>query len=140
MAKFCTNCGAEISNGYAFCEQCGTPVDERGKSQGKSAQPAGTPINVYNNTVVQQPKKGNGMAVAGFITSLVNALLCCGSISLISLILSIIGAVKAKDCDGAGKGLAIAGIVISAIMMVVGVIVWLVYGIAWLAAMEEGYY
>ena len=35
------------------------------------------------------------------------------------MILSIIGAVKAKDYDGNGKGLAIAGIIISAIGFII---------------------
>lgn len=133
MAKFCTNCGQEISEGYAFCEKCGTSVDGNGKAQ---ATPT---VNVYNTTA--PAKKSNGMAIAGFVTSLVNMLLCCGSISLISLILSIVGAVKAKDCNGDGKGLAIAGIIISAIMMVVGLIYWLFFGMAWFAAIieESGY-
>jgi serine/threonine protein phosphatase PrpC len=26
MSKFCANCGAEVSDGFAFCEKCGTPV------------------------------------------------------------------------------------------------------------------
>ncbi len=144
MAKFCTNCGAEISDGYAFCEQCGTPVDEQGKATGnqKKAEPAtGTPVNVYNNTTVVQPKKSNGMAIAGFVTSLVNMFLCCGSISLISLILSIVGAVKAKDCDGNGKGLAIAGIIISAVMMLGWLVYVVLFGIAGFASIieESGY-
>ena len=141
MAKFCTNCGAEISDGYAFCEQCGTPVDEQGKAttthkKVESASGTGTPVNVYNNTVVQQ-KRSNGMAIAGFITSLVNMFICCGSISLISLILSIVGVVKAKDCDGDGKGLAIAGVIISAIMMLGWLVYVVLFGIAGFASIIE---
>ena len=131
MAKFCTNCGQEISEGYAFCEKCGTAVDGNGK-----AQAAPQPTVVVNNTTAPA-KKSNGMAIAGFVTSLVNMLLCCGSISLISLILSIVGAVKAKDCDGEGKGLAIAGIIISAIMMLIFVFWLFLYGIAFFAAAVE---
>ena len=143
MAKFCTNCGAEISEGYAFCEQCGTPVDEKGNAHGNNNKASqgngGTPVNVYNNTVIQQ-KKGNGLAVAGFVISLVNAILCCGSFSLISLIFSIVGVVKAKDCNGEGKGLAIAGIIISALCMVGWLIYIIIFGIAGFASViEEGY-
>ena len=79
MAKFCTNCGAEISEGYAFCEKCGTPV-EGGTPQ---AQPIPQPQVVVNN-VAPTTSQSNGMAIAGFVTSLVNAILCCGGISLIS--------------------------------------------------------
>ena len=71
---------------------------------------------VVNN--VQPQNKSNGLAVAGFVISLISTFLCCGSLNVISLILSIVGAVKAKDCNGNGKGLAIAGIIISAIGLV----------------------
>ena len=135
MAKFCTNCGAEISEGYAFCEKCGTPV-EGGTPQ---AQPIPQPQVVVNN-VAPTTSQSNGMAIAGFVTSLVNAILCCGGISLISLILSIVGCVNAKKYNGNGKGLAIAGIIISAIFMVIGLIYWLFFGLAWFATIiEEGY-
>lgn len=26
MTRYCTNCGAELQDGFAFCTQCGTPV------------------------------------------------------------------------------------------------------------------
>ncbi len=107
MAKFCTNCGKEIAEGNAVCTECGTPVD------GAVAQ--AQPTVVINNG---QAKQSNGLAIAGFVTSLVSTFLCCGSFSVIALILSIVGAVKAKDYGGSGKGMAIAGIVISAIGIV----------------------
>ena len=53
------------------------------------------------------------MAIAGFVISLVSFLLCCGSLSWLSLIFSIIGVVGAKKLMGKGKGLSIAGIIIS---------------------------
>ena len=111
MAKFCTNCGKEVPEGNNVCTNCGTPVD----GAVANAQPAATTV-VVNNV---QPKKTNGFALSGFIVSLVSTLLCCGSFNLISLILLIIGAVKAKDYDGNGKGLAIAGIIISAIGFII---------------------
>jgi len=121
MAKFCTNCGKEVPEGNNACTNCGTPVTA-GNNNGNST-----------TVVVNQvpPKQTNGFALAGFIVSLVSTILCCGSFNTISLILSIIGVVKAKDYDGAGKGLGIAGIIISAITLVIGIIlVILGYGAA----------
>ena len=106
MAKFCSNCGNEIKEGANACSNCGTMVNADSK-------PA-----VVNN--VQQTKgKSNGLAISGFIVSLVSTLLCCGSFNVISLILSIVGVVKAKDYDGNGKGMAIAGIIISSIGLLI---------------------
>lgn len=111
MAKFCTSCGSEVHEGDNVCSNCGTPINKEVN-----------PVQQGNTTVVvnqAQPKKSNGLAIGGFVVSLVSTLLCCGSLNLISLILSIIGLVKVKDCDGNGKGMAIAGIIISAIGIII---------------------
>lgn len=99
MAKFCRNCGNELVENSNVCDKCGTAV---------------------NNTTVTTTNTSNtnGLAIAGFVISLVSSLLCCGSFSFISLIFSIVGLVNAKKCDGNGKGMAIAGIIISAIGMI----------------------
>ncbi len=106
MAKFCTNCGKELAEGNTVCASCGAQVE--------GAVAAAQPTVVVNNNATQA-KPTNGLAIAGFITSLVSGILCCGSISVISLILSIVGAVKANELGGSGKGMAIAGIIISVI-------------------------
>ena len=130
MAKFCISCGNEIPEGNNVCTNCGTPVNGAPVAQ---AQPG--PTVVVNQA---QPKQSNGLALAGFIVSLVSTILCCGSLNVISLILSIVGAVKAKDCGGAGKGLAIAGIIISAIGLVI-LILLTVFGYAAAIIEETGY-
>ena len=111
MAKFCPNCGAEVPDGAAACPSCGA-------MQGGATVPQQQVV--VNNPPAQS--KSNGLAIAGFVVSLVSTILCCGSLNVISLVLSIVGAVKAKDYDGNGKGLAIAGIVISAIGLVILII------------------
>ena len=111
MAKFCISCGSELPEGAAACPNCGAM--QNGNQNHTQPQ---TQVFVNN---VQPQKKSNGLAIAGFVVSLISTLCCCGSFNVISLILSIVGAVKAKDCDGNGKGLAIAGIIISAIGLVI---------------------
>ena len=111
MAKFCINCGKEIAEGSNVCPSCGTPVN--------GAQATPTQTVVVN---AAQPKQSNGMALAGFIISLVSTILCCGSLNWLSLIFSIIGVVKAKDVNGNGKGLAIAGIIISCIGLILTIL------------------
>ena len=62
--------------------------------------------------IPQPPQRTNGLAIGGFITSLV----CCGPVGLI-LSIVVLSQIK-KDPSQGGKGLAIAGIVIGAIGMV----------------------
>ena len=110
MAKFCISCGSELPENAVACPNCGA------MQNANQAQP-GTQQVVVNNVPAQS--QSNGLAIAGFVVSLVSTFLCCGSLNVVSLILSIIGAVKAKDYGGSGKGLAIAGIIISAIGLVI---------------------
>jgi hypothetical protein len=62
-------------------------------------------------------KRTNGLAIAGFVLAFLAP--------LIGLILSIIGLVKAKNYGGSGKGLSIAGIVISVILLPFVTLFWL---------------
>ena len=113
MAKFCSNCGRELYESDNVCGFCGTPVNKDG-----------FPFN-YSQNVNYQPssyKKSNGMAIEGFVVSLVSTILCCGVFNLISLILSCIGLSESKKLDGSGKGLAIAGIIISLITIVMAIV------------------
>ena len=81
--------------------------------------------------VPQPPQKTNGLAIAGFVTSLV----CCGT--PVGLILSIIGLTQInKDPYQGGKGLAISGIIISAIGLV-GAVFYYLFFIA--LALDSGY-
>lgn len=117
MDKFCTNCGAELSKGQEFCSSCGKKI----KKDETDAN------NVNNKVVVNNSgnNKVNGFAIAGFVTSLVSGLLCCGSVNIVSLILSIVGLVKAKSLNGEGKGFSIAGIVISIVFILLWIFVLL---------------
>ena len=69
------------------------------------------------------PQKTNGMAIAGFITSI----LCCAPIGIV---LSAIGLNQIKaDPTQQGKGLALAGLIIGIIYVVVGFFYLLLVGI-----------
>ena len=113
MSKFCPNCGNELEKDVKFCSSCGSTIN------GDANQ--SVPVN-NNYVTVNTQNNSNGMAVAGFVISLVSFFLCCGSLNWLSLIFSIVGLVQAKSKNGNGKGLAIAGIVISCIVMVLFII------------------
>lgn len=72
--------------------------------------------NSYTESGATQPssstgqKQSNGFAIAGFILSLFGEIFF-----IIGLIFSIIGLVKSRQMNDSGKGLAIAGIVISSL-------------------------
>ena len=81
--------------------------------------------------VPQPPRKTNTFAMLGFVLSLVFAVLalCINIFGPISLALSIVGLVQIrKNPNQGGKGLAIAGIVISSL-----VIFWMIFVILFLA-------
>ncbi len=108
---YCSKCGAQIDDSATFCQYCGTPT-------------TGTPVNQqYYAPPVQQGTNGtssnqtNGFAIAGFVLAFF--------MPLIGLVLSIVGLVKSKkDFGGSGKGLAIAGIVISGVAILIYIIVF----------------
>ena len=69
-------------------------------------------------------RKTNGLCVSGFVISLVSLVLCGGLLSLLSLILSIVGVVTVNKNGDNGKGLGVAGIIISAVTIVLSIIFW----------------
>ena len=132
MSKFCSNCGAEVSDGFAFCEKCGTPVQAPENQAPSYNAPQYAPAAKQDS---------NGMAIGGFVCSLVGLLLCCGGIvSIIGLVLSIIGLSKSKQMNGSGKGLAIAGIIIGALGAVATIFTIILYAIGALGTIVESNY
>ena len=72
------------------------------------------------NVTIPAPERTttNGFCVAGFVISLIS-IITCGFTAFISLILSIIGLITASKKKQKGKGMGIAGIIISVILMIV---------------------
>ena len=63
----------------------------------------------------EPPRRGNGMAVAGFVLSFI--------FGLLGLIFSIIGLRKSREPGRTGRGLSIAGIVISVVNILAGILI-----------------
>lgn len=112
MNKFCANCGKELKEGQDICLNCGQMVKKS---------------NTQNNTV----KPTNGLAIGGFILSIIGLLLSVFIIGIplcvIGLILSIIGLFKAKSLNGSGKGLAIAGTIINGLVTIISVVILIAF-------------
>lgn len=111
MNSFCPNCGQQIMEEGTFCVNCGYNLKQNIQNNNGNQS-----VN-YNQKVVNS--NNNGMATAGFILGIVSLLCCCYSsfLSIIGFIFSIVGLNKAKECEGKGRGLAIAGIVINSISL-----------------------
>lgn len=97
---FCSNCGKEISDAAYVCPYCGvrTPLAMAEQQQ-----------QHYTD------ESGNGFAIAGLI--------CAFFIPLLGLIFSCVGLSRSKQMNGTGRGMSIAGIVISVLEMAIVVII-----------------
>ncbi len=148
---FCTNCGAQNDEGSKFCNSCGAPL-QFGQPVQPQAQPAQQEYQQqvyqqqeYQQPVYQQPQaqpfqpvqpvyvqpmasnepsvKNNGFCTAGFVLSLIGIFLI-GTTSIFGLIFSIVGLISANKKNQGGKGKAIAGIVMSCLMIITVILVY----------------
>ena len=104
---FCKNCGKEIDDRAMVCPNCGVQV----------------------GTVAPAENKTNVLAIVGFIFAFI--------MPIVGLICSIIGVNNAKNCGGSGKGLAIAGIIVSIVMMILSAIFTSIIMDALIDAMQQ---
>lgn len=98
---YCKKCGQQIDDDAVVCVHCGTATDKF----------------TATTTPVVQHKESNVLAIVGFIFSFY--------IAIVGLICSIIGYRKAKQEGLEYGGLALAGIIISAVSMAIAFI-WLI--------------
>ncbi|MBR2743695.1 MAG: DUF4190 domain-containing protein [Clostridia bacterium] len=87
-------------------------------------------MDEMNNQNAQVPAGKNGVAVAGMVLGIVGLVFCFTGwfaiiCTILGLVLSIVGMKKAKE-TGAGKGMAIAGIVCSVIGLVISAIILII--------------
>src|SRR6266850_420752 len=76
------------------------------------------PATVYATGSLPAPQQDNGMAMASLIVGCIS-LVCCQPLALVSLILGILALSKTNaDPNRGGRGLAIAGIAVSALSLV----------------------
>ena len=92
--KCCENCGKEQKQKANYCSDCGKSLTDTKETQSTN--------------------RTNGLAIAGFIVSFFAG--------VVGLILSIVGLVQIRKTNEGGKGLAIAGITISAVKILFSII------------------
>ncbi len=93
---YCGNCGREIDDKAVICPHCGVAVGRK---------------NV-------QTEEGNTLAIVGFIFSFF--------IALVGLICSILGYKKSKNEGAPHQGLALAGIIISAVSIGLTILIYII--------------
>lgn len=147
MANFCPNCGNILNDNTTMCPKCGMQITQSNMTNSMNnmntsgsmntintmnTPPSSNTVNSMNNmnalgsmntmnttntmnTMNTAPSSNgeNNIAIAGFILSFI--------IPIIGLILSIIGLKKSKETNN-GRGLSIAGIVISTIFTIISII------------------
>ena len=103
---FCKSCGHEINENAVICPNCGVATDNLAKT-------------------TAEPAQKNTMALIGFILSFF--------VAIAGLIISIIAYKNAKkpEFNGDGKSFALAGIIISAVSLGIGIISSIVTVVMW---------
>lgn len=111
MTRYCSNCGAELSDGAAFCASCGSPV----------------PGTVRVSATVGTGQT-NGKAIASLVCGI-------GGLVLLPVVLSVLALVfgyrarremRERPGDG-GWGLATAGVVLGWVGVVWGALIVVFY-------------
>ncbi|MDD7938352.1 hypothetical protein PHK61_07965 [Actinomycetospora lutea] len=95
----------------------------------------------YGGPPSYRPQPSNGIGTGGFVVALIGAVLSLVPflgivswvISPVGLVLSIVGLTAATRKNGAGRGLAIAGVVLGG----VGLLICMLWAIGFAGAMEE---
>ena len=137
--KYCTNCGAKLGENDNYCMNCGKKIlkeenknEERKNAEVKQEIVSNNKVDANNTkndiSIAKQQveqKNSNMYAIIGFCLSITN-LFTCGIPSIISLILSIVGLEKSKKENTDGRGLSIAGIVISGVYIFILLMVLLI--------------
>lgn len=96
MAKYCSNCGKEVSESEAFCGNCGSALNN---------------TNLSSNSVSNSSKDSG---VAGFVCSIIG-FLCCTYVAIPGLILSIqsLQKINRGEISSDKKWMTIVGIILS---------------------------
>ena len=113
----CDKCGSEVDSNAKFCPNCGAKIEPTEKAERVEVVEAtvkDNSDNKVNNTEIGY----NVMSIVGFVLSFIPI----PKFRLVALVISIIALVQIFKTKEKGKGLAIAGIAISSLIVIYGLI------------------
>ena len=113
----CDKCGSEVDSNVKFCPNCGAKIEPTEKAERVEVVEATVKDNSgnkVNNTEIGY----NVMSIVGFVLSFIPIT----KFRLVALVISIIALVQISKTKEKGKGLAIAGIAISSLIVIYGLI------------------
>jgi hypothetical protein len=129
----CEKCGQELDAFALDCPRCTRaplepPPAETPPMAPQPAPLAAPPAAPVYPTYTRPPT--NGLAVASLVLGLCG-LVTCGATCLVGLPLGIAGLVQINRDPAAseGRGLAIAGLVISGVLLLISALLWAIIGI-----------
>lgn len=111
---FCRNCGKEISDDSKFCCFCGNDL----KDTTEVVEAEAVPVTPKASEVAEE-KETPALVIAGFILAFIEPLL--------GLVLSLVGLNELKKTNNKNTGLCKAGIIISAVFIVLPILLGLVF-------------
>jgi hypothetical protein len=119
---FCTNCGQSVTPGK-YCSACGTlatPLRPASTHSPISPLPSASSTPQSPQYWAAPRPRVSGMAVASFVLALVG-LFTVGLSAVVGLVLGIVAlhSIRIQRGGVRGKGLAVAGIVISALVILI---------------------
>lgn len=139
MNKFCTNCGTKLNEGDMFCANCGTAVNQNSaQNQGDvqnqvNAQQTQNNYNqqtYYNNGAQAGQQKTNGLAIAGFVCSLVGLFVFPLILGILGVCFGGVGKKRIEAFNEKGNGFATASIIIGILDIIWWIICLVIVGSA----------
>ena len=126
----CKSCGARLYKNAKFCAHCGSKVEEIEESTAISAEEKPEteeilPTNITEElpkTEVVEDRKLSGKAITGFVLSLSGLIIAGIPCGIIGIIFSSIALGDIKRKNFKGKGFAVAGLVVSIVVLALSVI------------------
>lgn len=120
---FCVHCGTALSDGAAFCPECGTPQKTNDAAQQTACAPQ--PDDAARQKAVEKAPT-NLLAILGLVISGISLLLnFWGIVGIAGTIVSTLGLLQCKRRRERGKTLAIVGIVVGGYSIIYGVVMLL---------------
>ena len=117
---YCKNCGSLNNDGVLYCASCGAPM------QAAHPQQPIYPVNNYQQPVPQSVP-GKGLGITSMVLGIIGLVLFCFwfislPCAIVGIILGCISISQAKEA-GMKNGMATAGIVCSAIAIVLVILI-----------------